>query len=80
MTSRSEETRCMVRLREAGARRHRGLGRDNLTDKWMHVLMFESMAEAEEAARWMLDNNRDSLDSAQVIDAHSRKVLLQFAP
>jgi hypothetical protein len=64
----------MLRAREAGTSRHRLVGKDRLVTKWLHAIIIDDQAGAEEYARWLIKENAGSqgIDSVQVIDAHRR--------
>lgn len=67
----------MVRLREQGELRHKLLGDKRLTSRRVRARTFTEKKDAEDSANWMLPNNEE-LDSAQVIDAASGRVLVGF--
>lgn len=70
----TDEHRYNVMLKDAGAKKHSGLARNALTDKRIHMLLFNTPDAAREAAEWMLNNN-ESLVSAKVVEADTRKAV-----
>ena len=68
----------MARLREVGDKQHQLLGRDRLTNRWVHAIGFEKIEAAREALRWLVEHNPGAFDSVQVIDAFTRQVVEQM--
>jgi hypothetical protein len=64
-----------VRLRRSGEPRHRLLGGDGLGARWGQVTVFESERAARLAAVDLLAAGPSTFDSAQIVDAASRRVL-----
>lgn len=57
----------MVRLREAGAKRHTLLGSDSLVNRRVYAVMFTFQPDAIGAIEWMMNNNPGAFDSGQVV-------------
>lgn len=57
----------MVRLREAGERRHVLLGSGSLVNRKVHAARFLFQPEAIDTIRWMFDHNPGVFDSGQVV-------------
>jgi hypothetical protein len=66
-----------VSVRETGSRRHRLLGDGSLTTKRIHAIRFGAEERAAEAAAWVFDNNPGAIDSTQVRDAETGRLVRQ---
>ena len=62
-----------VGARETGSRRHKLLGDGFLTTKRIHAIRFR----AAEAAAWLFHNNPGEIDSTQVRDAETGRLVRQ---
>jgi hypothetical protein len=66
-----------VGVREAGARRHKLLGDGFLTTKRIHEIRFTAEDRATEEAAWLFDANPGAIDSTQVRDAETGRLVRQ---
>jgi phage gp46-like protein len=66
-----------VGARETGSRRHKLLGNGFLTTKRVHAIRFGAEDCAAEAAAWLFDNNHGAIDSTQVRDAETGRLVRQ---
>ena len=66
-----------VSAREVGGRRHKLLADGWLTTKRVHALRFGTEDAAADAAAWLFDNNPGAIDSTQVLDSETRRVVKQ---
>jgi hypothetical protein len=66
-----------VSAREVGSRRHKLLGDGFLTTKRIHAIRFDAEDGAAEAAARLYDNNTGALDSTQVRDAGTGRLVRQ---
>jgi len=66
-----------VAVRETGSRRHKRLGNGFLTTKRVHAIGFDCEERAAEAAAWLFENNPGAIDSTQVIDGETGRVIQQ---
>lgn len=72
---RERSMRCTVRLRRHGERRHRLLGPSGLGARWDRATVFANERAARLAAVDLLAAGLSAFDSAQILDAASRRVL-----
>jgi len=64
-----------IRVKVKGASNHRLVGDRKLTRLWIHAITFKDVHRAKDHARWLLDNNKEQLVSAQVVTFGEGKVL-----
>jgi hypothetical protein len=66
-----------VGAREAGSRRHKLLGDGFLTTKRIHAIQFGTEDRAADAAATLFDNNPGAIDSTQIRDAETGRLVRQ---